>query len=218
MLLVHLVLLCLDGLSLYLLIRRILADERKTAIHLSQVLGTEDKHQLILHRMMPAHIAHRSDILVLSILQLLLKGLQLRLQNTYVSVDMMDILLDSINLLLTLVYFAVQSHQVFQSLLHVCLVLAQRLLLLPDSLLNVGTLSLQSPDVGIAVGGSSSLCLRWSLGRNLHMLLAPSGRRLGSLLFSVLLSIGGNGSLLRRFLLHMMLCKRRQRERHCQYE
>ena len=189
MLLVHLVLLCLDGLSLYFLIRRILADERKAAIHLSQILGAEDKHQLILHRMVPAHIAHRSDILVLSILQLLLKSLQLRLQNTYVSVDMVDIFLDSINLLLALVYFAVQSHQVFQSFLHVGLILAQRLLLFPDSLLDAGTLSLQSPDVGIAVGGSSAFCLRWSLGRNLHMLLAPSGRCLGSRLFSVVLFV-----------------------------
>ena len=139
--------------------------------------------------MVPAHIAHRADILVLSVLQLLLKGLQLRLQNTDISVDMVDIFLDSINLLLTLVYFAVQSHQVFQSLLHVGLILAQRLLLFPDSLLDTGTLSLQSPDVGIAVGGSSAFCLRWSLGRNLHMLLAPSGRCLGSRLFSVVLFV-----------------------------
>ena len=189
MLLVHLFLLCLDGLSLHLLIGRILADERKAAIHLSQVLGAEDKHQLVLNRMVPAHIAHRADILVLSVLQLLLKGLQLRLQNTYVSVDMVDIFLDSINLLLALVYFAVQSHQVFQSLLHVGLILAQRLLLFPDSLLDTGTLSLQSPDVGIAVGGSSAFCLRWSLGRNLHMLLAPSGRCLGSRFFSVVLFV-----------------------------
>ena len=189
MLLVHLLLLCLDGLSLYLLIGRILADERKAAIHLSQVLGTEDKHQFILHRMVPAHIAHRADILVLSVLQLLLKSLQLRLQNADVSVDMVDILLDSINLLLALVYFAVQSHQVFQSLLHVGLVFAQGLFLLPDSLLDTGTLSLQSPDVGIAVGGSSSLRLRWCLGRNPHMLLAPSGRCLSSRLFSVVLFV-----------------------------
>ncbi len=59
---------------------------------------------LLLYRMMTAHIAHGADILVLSVLQLLLKGFQLRLQDTDISVDMMNILLDAINLLLTLVY------------------------------------------------------------------------------------------------------------------
>ncbi len=72
-LIVHLQLLSLYSLALHLLVRRVLADERETAVHLGQVLGTEDKHQLVLHRMMPAHISHRTDILVLSILQLLLK-------------------------------------------------------------------------------------------------------------------------------------------------
>ncbi len=86
------------------------------------------------------------------ILQLLLKGLQLRLQDTDVSINMMNILLDTFNLLLTLVYFAIQRHQVFQALLHVSLVLAQSLLLLPDSSLDIGTLPLQSSDRSIAIG------------------------------------------------------------------
>ena len=41
-LLVHLLLLSLYSLALHLLIGRILADEGKAAIHLCQILGTED--------------------------------------------------------------------------------------------------------------------------------------------------------------------------------
>ena len=94
-LIIHLLLLSLYSLALHLLVRRVLTDERETAVHLGQVLGTEDKHQLVLHRMMSAHISHRTDILVLSILQLLLKGLQLCLQDTDVSIDMKSVKTDS---------------------------------------------------------------------------------------------------------------------------
>jgi hypothetical protein len=63
---------------------------------------------------MPAHISHRTDILVLSILQLLLKGLQLRLQDTDVSINMMNILLDTFNLLLNLAFVQkVSDNQVY---------------------------------------------------------------------------------------------------------
>ena len=158
MLLVHLLLLCLYSLALHLLIGRILADEGKSAIHLGKILGTEDEHQLVLYSMMTAHIAHGTDILVLSVLQLLLKGFQLRLQDTDISVDMMNILLDAINLLLTLVYLTVQYHQVFQSLLHIRLIPAERLFLLLDFLLDRRTLSLQSSDRSIAVGSHLAFC------------------------------------------------------------
>ena len=158
-LIIHLLLFSLYCLTLHLLVRRVLANERETAVHLGQVLGTEDKHQFVLHRMMPAHISHRTDIPVLSILQLLLKGLQLRLQDTDVSINMMNILLDTFNLLLALVDFAIQRHQVFQALLHVSLIPAQSLLLFLDSSLDISTLPLQSSDRSIAIGSSTAFCL-----------------------------------------------------------
>ena len=80
-LLVHLLLLSLYSLALRILIGRILADEGKEAIHLCQILGTEDEHQFVLNRMMTAHIAHGKDIIVLAVLPLLLKRFQLCLQN-----------------------------------------------------------------------------------------------------------------------------------------
>ena len=203
-LIVHLLLLSLYSLALHLLVRRVLADERETAVHLGQVLGTEDKHQLVLHRMMPAHISHRTDILVLSILQLLLKGLQLRLQDTDVSINMMNIFLDTFNLLLTLVYFAIQRHQVFQALLHVSLVLAQSLLLLPDSSLDIGTLPLQSSDRSIAIGSSTAFCLGRCLG---------TASRWFSL--SLMLTIGNSGFLHRLFM-HRFLRIGSKREHDCQ--
>ena len=76
--------------SVILLIGRILADEGKAAIHLCQILGTEDEHQLVMNRMMTAHIAHGTDILVLTVLQLLLKRFQLCLQNADIAVNMME--------------------------------------------------------------------------------------------------------------------------------
>ena len=95
---------------------------------------------------MTAHIAHGTDILVLTVLQLLLKRFQLRLQNADVTVDMMDILLDAVNLLLALVYLSVQCHQVFKTFLHIRLIPAQSLLLFPDLLLDRSALSLQASD------------------------------------------------------------------------
>ena len=199
MLLVHLLLLCLYSLALHLLIGRILADEGKSAIHLGKILGTKDEHQLVLYRMMSAHISHGADILVLSVLQLLLKGFQLRLQDADISVDMMNILLDTINLLLTLVYLTIQYHQVFQSLLYIRLIPAERLFLLLDFLLDRRTLSLQSSDRSIAVGCRLAFCLGWD------SLLCRS-------LFSVLRLGSHCGLSHRSLLLHLLLCIGSQRE------
>ncbi len=142
--------------ALHLLIGRILADERKAAIHLSQILGAEDKHQLILYRDDACSYSASSGYTCSFGPATAAEGLQLRLQNTDIAVDMVDIFLDTINLLLALVYLTIQSHQVFQAFLHIGLVSLQGLFLLPDFLLDSGTLSLQSSDGGIAIGGSSS--------------------------------------------------------------
>ena len=164
MLVVHLTLLRLHSLTLCLLIGRILADEGEATIHLRQVLGAEDEHQLILHRMMTTHIAHSTDILVLAILQLLLQGFELSLEDADVAIDVMDVLLDALNVFLSLVYLAIQNHEVFQTLLHVSLILSQRLFLFLDFLLDGGTLPLQASDVSVTVGRRPALRLGRSLG------------------------------------------------------
>ena len=216
-LLVHLLLLSLYSLALHLLIGRILADEGKAAIHLCQILGTEDEHQLVLNRMMTAHIAHGTDILVLAVLQLLLKRFQLCLQNADIAVNMMNILLDTVNLLLTLVYFSVQRHQVFKTFLHIRLISLQSLLLLSDLLPDRSALSLQTSDRGIAIGCCPAFCSGWRswfgcLSGRMTSAVRLSGRS-SSLLFR------SYGSLSHRLLLgRMLLRKRCEREGDCHDE
>ena len=167
----HLLLLGLYRLALCLLIGRILTYERQAAIHLRKVLGAEDKHELVLHRVMTGHIAHRTDILVLSVLQLLFKGFELSIEQADIAIDVVDILLYTIDVLLSLVDFAIKHHEVLQTFLHVGLIAAESSLLLLDFLLYVGTLSLQSSNGSIAIGGFL-LCPCGSLG------LAPFHRLL----------------------------------------
>lgn len=73
---------------------------------------------------------------------------------------MLNILLDTFNILLSLIYLTIDSHQVLQAFLHILLIPTKSLFLLPDFLLDIGTLALQSSDRSIAIGSSLSLCLR----------------------------------------------------------
>ena len=161
---------------------------------------------------MATHIAHRTDVLVLAILELLLQGLQLSIQYADVALDVMDVLLDALDVLLSLVDLTIDDHQVLQTLLHIFLVFLESLLLLPDFPLDAGTLPLQATDGGIAIGSGFALRLGWR--SILFSLLSP---RL--LTRCRLLSRGSRGSLLRcriRLSLRLLLCVRRERERQCQ--
>ena len=108
----HLLLLGLYRLALCLLIGRILPYERQTAIHLREVLGAEDKHKLVLHGVMTGHIAHGADVLVLSVLQLLFKGFELSIEPADIAIDVMNVLLYSLDVLLPLVDLAIKHHEV----------------------------------------------------------------------------------------------------------
>lgn len=120
---------------------------------------------------MMGHIAHGADVLVLSVLQLLFKGFELSIEQADIAIDVVDILLYTIDVLLALVDFAIKHHEVLQTLLHVGLIAAEGSLLLLNFLLYVGTLSLQSSNGSIAIGGFL-FCPRGSLG------LAPFHRSL----------------------------------------
>ena len=164
--------------------------------------------------MMTAHISHRADILVFTVLQLLFQGLELSIQNTDIALNMLNILLDTFNILLSLVYLTIDSHQVLQAFLHILLILTKSLFLLPDFLLDIGTLTLQSSDRSIAIGSSLFLCLSWGCMNRFRCIL---GNRLSSCNFllrsltNCFLADCHGRFLPRRF----MLRKRRKRKRKC---
>ena len=167
--------------------------------------------------MMTAHIAHGTDILVLTVLQLLLKRFQLRLQNADIAVNMMDILLDAVNLLLALVYFSVQRHQVFKTFLHIRLIPEQSLLLFPNLLLDRSALTLQTSDRGIAIGCRPALCSGWRSRFGCFSDHTTSAVRLSGRSSSLLFR--SYGSLPHRLLLgRMLLRKRCEREGDCHDE
>ena len=69
-----------DFITLNMLVGSIFTHEAQTAIHLCQVVSTENKHQLTLRRTVAVHVAHRLDILLLTVCQHLLQLLQLHAQ------------------------------------------------------------------------------------------------------------------------------------------
>ena len=142
----HLRLLGFHCLSLCLLIVGILAHETQATVHLIKVLRREDEHQLILHRAVTRHVAHRLDVFVLTVLQLCLQRVELRVEDADVAVDMMDILLNAVDVLLVLVNIAIDHHQFIQFLADISLVLLQRFLLLTNLPLNIRALALQFTD------------------------------------------------------------------------
>ena len=109
---------------------------------------------------MTRHIAHRLDVLVLSVFQLRLQRIELRVKDTDVSVDVMNILLNIIDVLLILINVSIDHHQLVQFLTDVGLVLLQRFLLLFDLLLNLGALTLQLTDGRVGVSDRILLVLR----------------------------------------------------------
>ena len=175
----YLVLLGFYHLALGTLIGGILADEPQTAVHLGKVLGAEDEHQLVLYGAVAGHIPHRLYVFGLAVLQLLLERRELVLEQLYVSVDVGNVFLYSVDRLLPLVDFAVYHHQVVEPLLYVGLIGTQEALLLLYLALNARALVAESPDRGVRIVGSLGRLLRAAL---LHHALRR-GLFLGCLLF-----------------------------------
>ena len=67
----------LDSLTLCPLVLGVLPGEAHSAVHLCEILGAEDEHQLVLQRVVAVHIAHRLDIVRAALLQFLLKQFRL---------------------------------------------------------------------------------------------------------------------------------------------
>ena len=77
-----------DGIALGTLIGGVFAHEAQSAVHLRQVVGTEDEHQLALSRTVAMHIAHRLDVVLLALVELFLQLVKLCAQhfNLYVKI------------------------------------------------------------------------------------------------------------------------------------
>ena len=91
-----------------------------------------------------SHIAHRLNILTLSVSKLLFKSSQLSFQNINISIYLMNILLNTIYYFLTLIYLGIYSNKMIQTLLYISLVLTQSPFLLLNFLFNLRTLILQA--------------------------------------------------------------------------
>ena len=165
---------CLHGLALCTLVVGILTHETQTAIHLVEVLGREDEHQLVLHGAMARHVAHGLYVFVLPVFQLGLQRVELGVENANVAIDMVYVLLNVVDVVLALVYLAVDHHQLIELLADVLAVFLQGFLLFLDFPLDVGPLALQLlyRRVGICHRGAffrlgvAGLCL---LGRAVHL-------------------------------------------------
>ena len=69
-----------NGLTLRTLVLGIMAHENQTTVHLREALGAEDEHQLTLGRAVAMHVAHRTDILTLVLVKLVLQLYHLLVQ------------------------------------------------------------------------------------------------------------------------------------------
>jgi hypothetical protein len=107
--------------------------------------------------MVARQVAHRLDILGLAVGQLLLKCLELGFQYADVAIDVGDVFLDALDVLLMLIDFGIDDHEILQALLHIGLVLAQGLFLLAYLRLYLRALTLQSPDGTVGVSGGRTL-------------------------------------------------------------
>ena len=89
-------------------------------------------------------IAHRLDVALLALVQLLLQVVELHTEALYRHVDGIDVTTNGIDGATLVCYLMIDDHEVLQTLLHVYLIGAQTVLLLLDLLLNLLTLVLQS--------------------------------------------------------------------------
>ena len=77
--------------------------------------------------MLSVDVSHRLHILSLTLLQLLLQCRELGVEQSDIAVDVMYILLNTVNVLLMLVYLAVDDEQVVASCFFISFCMAERL-------------------------------------------------------------------------------------------
>ena len=158
-LLVDLCLLGLNSLALHTLVGGILACKPQTTIHLREAPRREDEEQTVLEGVLTGDVTHRLYVTRLTLVKLLLKRLELGVEDADVVVDVGDVALYVVNLLLSLPYLGVEHHEVLQTLLHVGLVGAKSLLLLSYFFLHLRALVLQTANGGVGVAGCAFLVL-----------------------------------------------------------
>ena len=124
--------------------------------------------------MLSVDVSHRLHILGLTLLQLLLQCRELCVEQSDIAVDVLYVLLYAVDVLLVLVYLAVDDEQIVETLLHIRLIGTQRCLLLLYLLLHGCALALQSAYLGCRVSGACRL---------LGCFLSGSGLLGGSLSF-----------------------------------
>ena len=88
-------------------------------------------------------IAHRLDVVLLVLLQLLLQQVKLAEQHLYLYVERRDVVSDGVDGATLALNLAIQSHEVPQALLHILLIAVQTAFLFLDLLLNLLALLLQ---------------------------------------------------------------------------
>ena len=192
---VHLFFLRLHGIALRALVRGILAHETHTTIHLRQVVGAEDEHQLALSGAITMHVAHRLDVVALTLVKLSLEHLELRNQLLYLDIEVGDVVLDGVKGTTLAFYLGIDNQQVLQTLLDGLLVFAQSALLFLDLLLDLLSLVLQGLYGGLlgiralldgsaGLGGLTCLC---------SLLLGHSSLLRPGLVCALLLRIGSQG-------------------------
>ena len=101
--------------------------------------------------MLSVDVSHRLHILSLTLLQLLLQCSKLGVEQSDIAVDMIYILLNTVNILLMLVYLAVDDEQIVEPFLPVCLIGTQCRLLLLYLLLHGRAFRLQSANLGCRI-------------------------------------------------------------------
>ena len=136
-----------------MLVGCIFAHEAQAAVHLCEIVSTEDEHHLTLCRAVAVHVAHRLDIFLLAVCQHFLQLFQLHAECIDLSVKVIDVMADGIDGTAFSGNLCIQNHQVLQALLNVLLRVGQTALLLFDLLLYLLALLLQALYGGRLLGG-----------------------------------------------------------------
>ena len=162
-----------------------MTQEKGTPIHLREVLGAENKHELALQGTVTLHEAQRLDIFRLVLNNLFLEQHHLMAQLGYGVVEVGQVHTHGLNAAFLVLNLGVEHHEVLEPGLDVLLIVTESLLLLLDLTLKLLTLVLQS--LNGRVGGSGFLLAflllgRFLVSRFLFLLYRRSSRLLARLL------------------------------------
>ena len=114
------------------------------------------------------HISHRLDVFLFSVVEFFTKHVKLTIEFCDIAVEMSDVTSDSVDGAALVGNLRVDYHKIFQSFLHVALVLAQFLLLGDNLFFYLGTFVFETLDRGSLIIGCFFIffcgCLPFLLG------------------------------------------------------